>query len=73
MIKDNKNGWKTYNLDQGVSFLTIYMQYFFDQTPRLLFISLFILCGYLFEGGIYFFGKATDINYSLIRYIRVRQ
>ena len=52
--------------------------YFFDQTPQLLFISLFVLCDcILFEGGIYFFGKPADIASfpgSLgIRYRRVRR
>ena len=30
---------------------------FLDQTPRLLFISLLVLCGYYSKAVVYFFGK----------------
>ena len=46
------------------------ISYFFNQTPRLLFILLLILCGY----GVYFLiGKPGDINDGWIRYVRVRR
>ena len=35
---------------------------FFNQTPQLLFFSLHVLVRLPFEGGVYFFGKPTDIN-----------
>ena len=36
--------------------------YFFDQTPQLLFYSLFILVQLLIEGGVYFVGRLLDGN-----------
>ena len=41
---------------------SIFKTYFFDQTPRLLFFSLFVLRQLLYEGDIYFVGKAVDSN-----------
>ena len=43
--------------------------YFFDQTPRLLFLSLHVSVWLLFEVGVYFFGKPANINDSWIRYV----
>ena len=61
---------------EGKSLLVIsvklYIPYFFDQTPRLLFL-LFVLCGYhlrvtTIQGRHFFFsGKPADINNGLIR------
>ena len=48
--------------------------YFFNQTPRLPFFLAARFCVAsiqgrpLFEGGIYFLGKPTDINNGWIRY-----
>ena len=40
-----------------------HIPYFFDQTPRLLYLfSLFILVQLLFEGGVYFVGELADSN-----------
>ena len=56
----------TYILNILYSFM---LPYFFDQTPRLLFISL-LFVRLLFEGSYYsrvvfiFFGKPGDINYG---------
>ena len=49
---------------------TSYIPYFFNQTPRLIFISLLVSVWLLFEGAIYFFGKSADINDGWIRYAR---
>ena len=47
--------------------------YFFDQTPQLLFYSLFILVQLLIEGGVYFVGRLLDGNDGWIRYMRAIQ
>ena len=47
-----------------------HVPYFFDQTLRLLFISLHVSVWLLFEGSVYFFGKPADINTGTIRYLR---
>ena len=47
--------------------------YFFDQTPQLLFYSLFILVQLLIEGGVYFVGRLLDGNNGSIRYMRAIQ
>ena len=47
--------------------------YFFDQIPRLLFFRCSLLCGYLLEGGVYFFGKPADIDDGWIKYVRVKR
>ena len=43
--------------------------YFFDQMPQLLF-SLHVSVRLLFKGGVYFFGKPSDINTGWIRNVR---
>ena len=45
---------------------------FFDQTLQLLFLLLVFL-RLLFEGSVYFFGKAADINDGWIRYVQAIQ
>jgi len=47
--------------------------YFVDQMLRLrtILVSLLFFVRLLFEGGVYFFGKPTDINDGWIRYVRV--
>ena len=40
----------------------VQVPYFFDQTPQLLFIFMLVFVWLLFEGGVYFIGKPTDIN-----------
>ena len=48
--------------------------YFFNQTPRLLFILLHArFVRLLIEGGIYFFWKPWDVNDGWMRYVRVRR
>ena len=46
---------------------------FFDQTPQLLLFFTARLVRLLFEGGVYVFGKPTDINNCWIRYVRAIQ
>ena len=57
---------------------TKHILYFFDQTTRLLFILLLVLCGYYsrvaaIQGWHSFPWKPRDINDSWIRYVQVRR
>ena len=47
--------------------------YFFDQTPRLLFIFSFFFCVVTIKSGIYFFQKLADIDNGFIKYVRLRR
>ena len=53
------------------SHVEAYIPYFFDQTPRLLFILLLILCG-SYSRAAFVFRKPGDINYGWIGKVRVR-
>ena len=54
---------------QGSQLNKCMIPYFFDQTPQLLFYSLFILAQLLIEGGVYFVGRLLDGNNGWIRYM----
>ena len=43
------------------------VQYFFDQTPLLLFLHCLFCAAIIFEDGIYTFEKSADINIWLAR------
>ena len=43
------------------------VQYFFDQTPLLLFLHCLFCAATIFEDGIYIFEKSADINIWLAR------
>ena len=45
------------------------LPYFFDQTPWLLFYSLFFLVWLVFEGSLYFIGEAADSNDGWNKYM----
>ena len=72
---DRKHNWKNI---VGWKVPMMYLPYFFDQTPQLLFNLQLVSCGYYLrvattQGSVCFFGKPGDINDSWIRYVQVKQ